>query len=246
VGRGDNTHLCITIYSEITPSTEEEDVKKQVFVMEQLLVELLLRLASGDEGKKDFVNFCRETYQSNDGYLNEIEKFEHDNIANKAIWWYTGETFVYRILSKTFGTSNLNLIYKIRFFTYELHAQLKELYRLQLPTLLKTTLNVYGGVSIPKTDFDCLRKSLGKLVITNSFLSSSTKKNVAAAFSAHNGSAKDSVSVIFCMKINVQKNSLKPIASIKDHSQIQDEDEVLLSIGVVFRMLSSRQIAVSS
>lgn len=185
-----------------------------------------------------------KTHQFNDAYVSEIQKFEKDYTKNKAIWWYTGETFVYRILSKTFGTSKLNLIYKIRFFTYELYSKLKELYYLQLPMFIKTPLNVFRGVSVPKADFDCLRRSFGKLVITNSFLSTSTKKDVAASFAAHNILPKDSVSVIFCMRINVQKNTTKPIASIKDYSQIQDEDEVLLSIGIVFRMVSSRQIAV--
>ncbi|CAF1579534.1 unnamed protein product, partial [Didymodactylos carnosus] len=230
-------------FSEITASTDDQDIKMQIFVMEQLLVELLLRVASGNEGKKDFIHFCLDKYQFNNSYINEIREFEKDYSENKAIWWYTGETFVYHILSKTFGTSNLNFIYKIRFFTSELYSELKELYHLQLPTLLKTPLNVFRGVSIPKTDFDCLRRSFGKLVITNSFSSTSTKKEVATGFSSYNVSAKDSVSVIFCMKINVQQNTSKPIASIKDHSQMEDEDEVLLSIGIVFRMISSRKIA---
>jgi hypothetical protein len=88
-------------------------------------------------------------------------------------------------------------------------------------------------------EFNKLQDSIGDLVVTKSFLSTTKKKDVAYFYSGVWTIKKpDFVPAILHMIINKQINETKSFAPIRYNSQIREDDEVLISIGTIFRIIN--------
>ncbi|CAF1488398.1 unnamed protein product [Didymodactylos carnosus] len=90
----------------------------------QLIKDILIGMEHTDEAKREMIQFCRQQYEENDGELRCINEFERDYRPSKAIWWYTRESFLYRILNKALRIQDIDVLYKLRFFIADLHKQL--------------------------------------------------------------------------------------------------------------------------
>ncbi|CAF3355631.1 unnamed protein product [Rotaria sp. Silwood2] len=221
------------------------DAETQRFAIRQLLIELLHRYPCTSEAIQDFLAFCRSTCKDDPVRLNQIRKFENDYRSEQAIWWYTKDTFIFRVLNQTLRCCNLSEMFKIRSYITDLYLELKRLYFVQLPMPLCSILRLYRGKVIPKEEFDHLKKSSGKLAIVNSFLSTSLDKTVAISYAGQGVSeSTGNVSVVFCMHNNIKANDSKPIALIDRLSQ-KLEEEVLISTGFIFRIGSIEKLGVS-
>jgi hypothetical protein len=224
------------------------DAETQRFIIRQLLIELMQRRSYTAETMKDFITFSRHTYRNDNVRLRQIDKYEQQQFfPNRSIWWYTGNTFAFRILNKTLRENDLTSMFKIRYFICRIYAQLSELYFSQLATILKPKLKLYRGKMISQNEFEHLRRSIRRLTATNSFVSTTTDEQVALSFiSEGNSQSIDKIPVLFCMQLDIKKNESKPTAFIREYSQNPDEEEVLLSIGVVFLIDSIKSIRVSA
>ncbi|CAF1355441.1 unnamed protein product [Rotaria sordida] len=104
-------------------------------------------------------------------------------------------------------------------------------------------LQVYRGKLIPIEELEHFKKNIGKLHVTVRFLSTVTHREVALIYSGGGRIWEtDYVSVLFNITINMKENISKPIAFIHEYSSILDENEVLLPIGMLFRMNSIRHV----
>ncbi|CAF4714532.1 unnamed protein product, partial [Rotaria sp. Silwood2] len=85
-----------------------------------------------------------------------------------------------------------------------------------------------------KNELDKIRENCGSFISMNSFLSATQEKQVAVVFSGDGETSNpNEVSVIYEMMIDTNIRST-PYAKIK--SFIPDEEEILFSMGPIFRI----------
>ncbi len=65
-----------------------------------LLIDVLIRIKSCRMDKRQLITRCETEYQNNESDLAIVHEFQHEYSADKALWWYTRDSFVYRLLNK--------------------------------------------------------------------------------------------------------------------------------------------------
>ena len=165
-----------------------------------------------------------------------IDEFKRDYSAEKAIWWYTRECFIYQMLNTALRLLEADIIVNMGFFIHDLHRQIEQLHREQVGQYGGKTFNLYRGQGLSTTDFVKLKNTQGGLLSFNSFVST-TKDRERARFLADSSSyAKDKVGILFVMTIDSKLDS-SPFADIDPFSYFDDkEDEVLFTMHSVFRI----------
>lgn len=213
----------------------------QLVLTQFFLTEVILQQLLTDRAKEEFFEFCRLTYADDPRNLREVETFQTSYATKTPIHWYTKATFVFRMVSRVCASFDFVALFQIRYFICDLYFQLKQLHQAQLPRLLQTDLKVYRGVRMSSEEFDRLRIR-GQLFVTRNFVSTTTEENVARFFSGETAMSDNQISVIISMHIDREGLSEKPVAFISENGQFVDEAEVMLSMGIVFRVLSCTEV----
>ncbi|CAF4560881.1 unnamed protein product [Didymodactylos carnosus] len=197
------------------------DLSKEncTFFWFQLLIETLLRMPQTSSAKSDLLDLCRQHYDGNDEELSKINEFERCYCCEQAIWWYTRDSFLYRQLNKAFRTENIDIIFKFRFFIIDLNKQLYAMHNNYLE-LLRTYFNkltVYRGQAIPTEELERLKYNIGGFISMNTFLSTTTDREIALIYAGNGSDRPTHESVLF--EITIDLNALstdKPFVNIKD------------------------------
>ncbi|CAF1611745.1 unnamed protein product, partial [Didymodactylos carnosus] len=95
---------------------------------------------------------------------------------------------------------------------------------------------------MPRHDFEQLKRNVKGLVLMNSFFSTTLFRNVAEMFCGDNAARPQFELVLFESTVNPHISGSVPFADITRYSYVQDETEILFSIGAVFRILSVEQL----
>ncbi|CAF1222960.1 unnamed protein product [Rotaria sordida] len=95
-------------------------------VYSQIMVNVLIRMISSSTDRNELISICRKQYQGNQHELAILHEFEQNYLADKALWWYSRESFLYRILNKALRVRNIDLLYSFRFFIRDLRMQLEQ------------------------------------------------------------------------------------------------------------------------
>ncbi|CAF0990214.1 unnamed protein product [Adineta steineri] len=185
--------------------------------------------------------YCCNLYSGNINELNVIDEFKSDYDPKHAIWWYTRECFIYQTLNRVLRTLDADIIVRIGFFIHDLHQQIDQLHKQQLPNYRGKTFIVYRGQGLLKSHFDKLRETEGGLMAFNNFLSTSMNKDVSLDLAERGSTKADMVGILFIMTI-VPRDSSTPFASIKEVSYYEVEDEILFSMHTVFRIGAIKQM----
>jgi hypothetical protein len=159
-----------------------------------------------------------------------------DYQPDQAISWYTDTSFLHKLLNRTCRLGNIKDMFKLAFFMVDLNAQLKIVHH-EYFDYYADQVHVYRGRPMSTVEFNKLQDSIGDLVVTKSFLSTTKKKDVACFYSGVGTKKPDFVPAILHMIINKQINETKSFAPIRYNSQIREDDEVLISIGTIFRII---------
>ncbi|CAF1192313.1 unnamed protein product [Didymodactylos carnosus] len=203
------------------------------FMYSQLLIEILFEVDITDTSKQDMIDECRMQYEHNEAELRHIDEFDKNYQKHQAIWWYTRECFLYRMLNKALRVQDTDILFKFRFFIKDLHDQLTTLH--SKSNHRESTLTLYRGQGITTEEFEKMKQ--GAFVSMNNFLSTSTNRAVAVQFAQQSMNRHDVISVLFEMDIKVDK-CISPFAAIEELSAVKTENEILFSIGTVFRIES--------
>ncbi|CAF1042626.1 unnamed protein product, partial [Rotaria magnacalcarata] len=91
----------------------------------QLLIDYIIRLSEGPSFP-ELIDTCRKQYAGNVFDMALIEEFEDQYQSDKAIWWYTKESFVYRLLNQALRERNIEVIILFREYIHDLIAELAE------------------------------------------------------------------------------------------------------------------------
>ena len=199
----------------------------------QLLIEAVVKMKHSDDAKADFLEICRKQYENNEVATKMIDEFEQTYTPEKAIWWYTADSFLYRLLNKALRIENIDVIYRFRWFIYELDHQIRELHKIQV-SAMKPIETLYRGQKVPATEFKNLQENKGGYITINTFLSVSKSSSVASLFSGRGEERPELESVIFEIEANA---AVLSGAYIKDLTNFKEEEEILLPIGSVFRIV---------
>ncbi|CAF0927592.1 unnamed protein product [Didymodactylos carnosus] len=178
-------------------SSSDHQAEKQeaMFMYAQLLRDILLEMNENrDETKREMLEECRQLYSDNEAQLRHIADFEREYTAERAVWWFTKDTFLYRILNQALRTQDIIILYKLRLFIKDLYFQLKSLH----DEATTTTYTVFRGQVMP---------------------------------------------VLFQIDVDSRQSIMNTFADIHHLSAMGEEDEVLFSMGAIFRILSVEQSA---
>jgi tetratricopeptide (TPR) repeat protein len=209
---------------------------KSLFLWSQLLVEILLHMDDADEAKTDMSFTSRYHYHDNANVLKTIAGFAEDYQPEMALHWYTKNSFVFRLINKALRTQDIDIIMKFRFFIKDLHNQLvqmHEIYKKMLEQSNKTEFTVYRGQMINANELITLQNNINNVMSTNSFFSTSSNSSVACDF-AGDGSGRPLYESVL-LQIHVRTNiKTKPYAKVGRSSVMNDEDEIVFSLGTMF------------
>lgn len=199
--------------------TNEQSTAKinNSFIHFELLIDCLLRLKSNSTDKKQLISICRDIYQGNPIELSIIDEFERNYRSNKALWWYTSDSFISRLLKKALQAQTIDLLYLLRFFLQDLREQLQS-------NQCTSSIRVYREEFLSNEHIQILRKSIGDFISINSFLS--TNLNSMKNFTDSN----QSKNVLF--EINADRSS----SGIKSFGLTDQNDEILFMTGSIFRI----------
>jgi len=125
------THLCIAANGDLKRShTSFQNLQNnnENFIFLQYLLQIILAIQGPKEnGHHDLIEECRLIYQDNPKQISVINEFEQDYEPDYCIWWYTRDSFLYKMINQALRTENIAIIWKFRFFIRDLYHQLKNL-----------------------------------------------------------------------------------------------------------------------
>ncbi|CAF0920693.1 unnamed protein product [Adineta steineri] len=204
------------------------------FLQSQLLIDCLVRMKPNLTDKTELINICKNIYANNLNELNLIKEFEDNYRLNQAIWWYTRESFLYRLLNKALRINNIDLLFLFRFFIRDIQQQLKRCQCL-LP------VRVYRAQLMSTDELNQLKNSLGEYISVNSFFSTSLNRQKAIKFLRDDSFPSDLQKVLFEIDANSESDYSKVYSNISSISYYSNEQEILFTLGSIFRLLNIKQ-----
>jgi tetratricopeptide (TPR) repeat protein len=208
----------------------------------QTILTVLRLTANYCNSKTEMIAECRVNYPNDKSEEKKINDFEQNYDPSRAFHWYTSDSFVYRLLNKALRTQNIEIIFKFRFFINDLHNQIKELHQGYLATTHSShDITVYRGQRITMTELESLKNNVNQLISMNSFLSATTIRCVAEIFADTNDQHNQTSplqSVLFIIDVADITKDTTPFAFIQNYSCCPDEEEVLFTIGAIFKVQS--------
>ncbi|CAF4419625.1 unnamed protein product, partial [Adineta steineri] len=143
-----------------------------------------------------------------------------------SLWWYSRETFIYRLLNKALRIQNIDFLFLFRFFIRDIEQQLYENQYL-------SPIRVYRGQLMSSDELNILKKSQNKLISINSFLSTSCNRQIALFFLGSSPYNDTYERVLFEIDADPSKDGVKPFADLSKFSYFP-EGEFLMTLGSVF------------
>jgi hypothetical protein len=116
--------LPIRIFSQSNltqKSVKDLTTESARFLWFRLLIEVLINMEDSEEARNDLIEICRKQYKDNEVENRKIGDFEKMYTPDRAVSWYTRDSFVYRLLNKALRTENIDIIYKFRSFITDLN-----------------------------------------------------------------------------------------------------------------------------
>lgn len=183
--------------------------------------------------KQEMLRLCHVYYARRPLEFDYIREFELTYTSADAIKWYTRNSFVHKIVNRTLRSFDHTKLGAIAFYIKDLREQLRE-YRL-ITTSKQINKVVYHGLTMTQSDIHRIQNiSIGSLLSTNGFLSTSRKREVAMEFATkkQNSINQPLQNVLFEINLSID-NSPTIFADIGHVSVFPEEGEVLFDIGTV-------------
>ncbi len=182
------------------------------------------------ENKKELIELCRTEYNNNSNQLKILHEFEYNYSSSNVLWWYTLDSFLYQLLTKSLNTINIDLLYLLQFFIHDLIRQLKHY---QSTTIKR----VYRSYVISNDELQLFEGSIGKYLSINRFFSTLINRdNTLNYFNDYEQDNNNLKKILFVIDADPRLSKTKPFANITVLSQTTDEEEILFSLGSIFRL----------
>lgn len=243
-------HECISFdvwkVSDSTDSLntvfQRKDRQEAAFMFGQLLKRVLVDISNEDddsiEAFSNMIHYLRQLFANDKSKLNFLQKFETEYKTHTPIYWYSLDSFLFGLVNKALREQNIELLFHIRTFIRDLHQQIVTIHNsyttMEYTTPLPTAL--YRGVLMPVNELnDKILNNPDGLLSINSFLSTSTNKELALVFAGRAQKHSNSMPVLFTISLN--SCLLSPVSFAYIDPYIDgNEQEYLFSMGAIFRI----------
>ncbi|CAF1961175.1 unnamed protein product [Rotaria magnacalcarata] len=228
------------LYNQNQKSSRNITNESGSFIWHQLLKDVLQKMPSGDKNaKEEMLNKCRLYYRGNQKELRNIEQFNNAYSIANALEWYTKDSFIYKLINKALRTEDVEALYTFRFYLIDLCSQLVDNHEWVLKCY--KLLKLYRGTKQTQDEIQRLKNSIGHLILTNGFLSTSKSREVAEIYAGiavvnTNASSKNLESIIFEIDYNTSIHRSSIVADVTCYSRFRDEQEFLFDLGTVFEI----------
>ncbi|CAF1020795.1 unnamed protein product [Didymodactylos carnosus] len=207
------------------------------FQFSQLLTDVLLRMESTEAEQQEFIAVCRKQYDGRVTDLRTIEEFERTYSPERAIHWFTKQTFLYLLLNRALRMHNIDLLILFQFFIKDIYQHLHKLQKEQS----STPIRVYRGQLMSNEETGRLLSIEGQLISMNSFLSTSRNRDFTLLYLGNSPFPNDGLQrVLFEIFLDPRFSDRKPFADITTISNFPEEEEILLMLGSIFRLEDMR------
>jgi tetratricopeptide (TPR) repeat protein len=204
------------------------------FVFSQVLMECLLRLKSTKDDTNELIKHCKKVYEGNGFELSNINEFQKQYSSDKAVWWYTRDTFFFKTLNAVLRAENIHMTFLFRTYIADIQRQLKK-------HQVKGLVHVYRGQLMSKNELEKLQKSCGQFISINSFFSTSTDEEAARSFLDVPRIPDNLERVLIEIDADSKVATTKPFADIRSFSEYLGESEMLFMNGSIFRLNSIKR-----
>ncbi|CAF1451522.1 unnamed protein product [Rotaria magnacalcarata] len=183
---------------------------------------------------KEYHEQWASKYQKNNEVeLKYVEEFHRDYTPKQAIWWYTRETFIYRMLNAALRQCDIKTIVLFGFFIQDVYHQLKEEHKKFLLLYPKDSIiKCYRGQVMSYQELRQLDFQDGgpKTIVNTSLFSTSINRDVPFRFLSNVINLQQLEYVIFEIEVDTRLQT-RPFADISHLSACSDESEILFMIG---------------
>ena len=193
------------------------------------------------EAKEDMLAICRQNYSENKRAMNTLQKFENESLEDNktnAIGWYTQNSIIFRCINEALASGNIETIYSYRYIIKLLCRQLKDLHKEYKKDKSTNKLRLYRGQQLKLSDILLISKHRNDLISLNGFISTSLEPDIAKKFALFRDKKTDYESVIIEIDIDMTTEQSIAFADISQISPYPEEEEILISIGSIFRIES--------
>jgi tetratricopeptide (TPR) repeat protein len=224
--------LLISVFQErLHPDEEPGSSIDHQFVYSQIFIDYLFGIKSISTGKAPLVEFLKNECQGNEKMLAKIDEFNRDYTPDRSLWWYTQDSFLYRLLNKALRKKNLSVLLLFRFFVRDIDNELEK-------HRCSTSMRVFRSQCIPSKQLSILKESVGKLISVNSFLwTNLIRKSALSNLKEFSWIEQDMSRVLFEIDIDPRCTPRKAFANVTPFSYFKGEQEILFMLGSIFRLV---------
>jgi tetratricopeptide (TPR) repeat protein len=220
----------------ISAGSQSLQARNAIFMWFQLFIEVLLRMHHKSTDRKELIDICKKNYKGNHEEMNVIDEFEKNYKSENAIWWYTRESCFYRMMNKALRVQDFDMLFALRFFITDIAKQLKSEYEKFIRTTdTRNIVRVYRGQVVASSELELMKRSIGDFLSMNSFLSTSRNRSTALHFSRLTPVTNGTERIIFQIEID-PRSQTKAFSDVTKTSYFENEDEVLIMLGALFRI----------
>lgn len=184
--------------------------------------------------KEHLIALCKEHYQGNEDELNVVHDFEETYSVDRAIWWYTKESFVCRMVNKAFLSLDTKLLYYFHFLIHDIERQLRK---------HKNTskLRTYRAQLMSNKELDLLRDSIQDIISINTFLQTIPNYDRAIEILNDSDASDDLHRVLIEIDANSRAHNFKPFCDISSLEYFTGVEITLFMAGSLFRLMDIRE-----
>lgn len=201
----------------------------------QLYIEVLIRMHHKLNDRKELIDIFKRTYKDNKNQLDLLNEFEKTYKSENAIWWYTRESCLYRILNKALRCQDYDVLFSFRFFITDIAKQIKNEYdKFNRKDSNRDSFKVYRGQIIQNAEIELMKKNIGQYLSMNSFFSTSLNHSTALNFTS-SLTIDNNLQQKILFQIHIDpKLQTKPFVNVSKLSFYENEDEILIMLGAFF------------
>ena len=218
------------VHNLMKPQVIKNEKERIRFMYNQLFRDIILD--TKEENDDGFISFCEKNYEKEEIDSDNSHDLRSTYSKAKAIYWYTIDGCLYRMVNKALRTYECEMLYELRPFIRHVHERIVAKQPKQADW---QGMKLYRGQVMDPTDFKDMRENIGGFTFFPNFLSTSSNPKRAMHFiriSCQDSANIGKVKVLF--KIIVKNKIHSPFADIMDESAYKKEKEWLFSLGSVF------------
>ena len=151
----DDLRKQLSTFSLYEKQKSTRDLSKEAasFLWFQLFKDVLLKMPRSEEAKKEMIEQCQHYYRGNREELKNIDEFARTYTENDTIYWYTKQSFIYRLCNKALRTEDIELLYIFRYYIQDLCKHLAIEHKIfRVKQSLQPVLKLYRGLKLTKDE----------------------------------------------------------------------------------------------